>query len=324
MDYSNTYDTFNISNTICKYCNKRFNETFEPLVVCKECGIICHEKCYKQTDINKVCHLNSQIHESEIEKYSKQKQIDVLSLKRTSYKPSIKDYFRGIFFRIPYLFFHFSLLYLDNVFGFNSSSRFIKFLDAVAYGLNINSKIINKNKLINSKVIYVSNHVSFHDALTLPRYFFTGYMASITTQKHFIFNILRKYANLLFVERGKNDRKISIIQQINDFVDKKGNILICPQGLLGKYNSISKFRSSAFRTKYPIQPIVLKYKQDVSSMSSFNIIFYDRVDIEVHVMDPQYIKENETPEEFSERVRQNMAKECDLMLSNVDSHDIRD
>ena len=326
------------SNSSCPYCKKRFNTTLESLSVCEECGEISHEKCYQKYNnhnpdclndnlVHHKCHNSRYVNESFLFKKSKvlkQKYIDIVSLKRTNYKPSLFDYFRGIFFRIPYLSYHASLLYINTFLGYNMNKQFAKFLDAVAYGLNINSTIYGKEKLNNmGNIIYVSNHVSFHDALTVPRYIKTNCMASVCT-KNMLVNVLEKYVKILFVSRGDKNKKENIIDQINNFVEKNKSILICPQGLLGSYDTISKFRTSAFRTKFPVQPIVLKYKQNVSSMSSFNMLFFDRVDVSINVMDLEYPLNNETPDEFAERIRIKMANECDLLLSNVESHDAVD
>lgn len=332
--FSNDNDT----NSVCKYCKQRFNATLEDLLICSGCGKVCHQKChFIKNDHTKKCHYDTEtcntnltntlhvIHESQINIYSKQKYIDITSLKKTTYCPTMKDYLRGIFFRAPYILYHFAFLYIDYIFGHYTKQKFKTFMDSLSYGLNINSKIIGKENLDpNVKVIYVSNHVSFHDVLTIPRHIETGTMASISTLKQLFAKIMSKYENVLFVARGDNNKSLDVVTQINQFVDKNGNILICPQGLLGKYNSITKFRTSAFRTNYPVQPIVLKYKQDVSSMNIFDIFLFERVDVELHVMKIKQINDNETPEEFANRIRNEMANECNLLLSNVDSRDIKD
>lgn len=317
------------TNSVCKYCNQKFNATLEDLLVCIECGNVCHQRCYMiDSGRNKKCHQDTPIHivhESQIKKYSQQKYIDIISLKKTNYEPKFVDYTRAIFFRTPYMLWHFMSLYVDYIFGYYTKQKLKTFIDAVAYGLNINSKIIGKEKLDPAiNVVYVTNHVSFHDVLTIPRYIDTGTMASISTLKHLLANVLSKYVSVLFVTRGGSDRQLNIVDQINNFIKKNGNILICPQGLLGKYNSISKFRTSAFRTNYPVQPIVLKYKQDVSSMSAWKIFLFERVDVELHVMDIKKINTDETPEDFANRIRNEMANECGLLLSNVDSRDVKD
>ena len=317
------------TNSVCRVCNERFNTTLEDLLVCKVCHNVCHQRCWILGG-DKVCHkLATPIHESDIKNYSPQKYIDICSLKRTNYIPSFTDYARGIFIRMPYLLWNFALLYCDytygNIFGTYSKTRYNKFLDAIACCLNINSKIIGIDKINpNNKVVYVSNHVCFYDALTIPRHINVGgAIASVSVMRHTTVKIFNKYTNVLFVKRGYASETKSIVDQINDFVNKHNNILICPEGLLGKYNIINKFRTSAFRTNYPVQPIIIKYKQDVSSINPLDILLFPRVDIEIYVLDP-IVNTTLTPLEYAENTRASMARMCGLLLSNVDSRDIKD
>lgn len=331
------------TNSVCLYCDKRFNATIEDLVVCETCGYICHQSCYVcymhhikhiTNEGNSKCCLCTNaninvIHENDISTYSEQKHVDIQTLKMTNYKPSIKDYLRGFVFRVPYLLFHFSLLYMDflygNIFGKYSHYRYKTFLNAIAYGLNVNSTIDGQEKIKEkSKVVYVVNHVSFYDALTIPRYINSGPIASISVMRHVLVTILSKYTNILFVKRGDQNKTKSIVDQLNEFVDEHSNVIVCPQGLLGKYNTLSKFRTTAFRTKYPIQPVVLKYKQDVSSIQPLHMLLYPRVDIEIHVMDPVSKPDDKTPDQFADEIRNDMAIKCGFKLSNVHSKDIKD
>lgn len=328
--YNPNSDT--VTNSICTLCNTRFNATLENLVVCGECGLVYHQKCYLTNSIlmkKDKCHNSLPIPESEIKKYSIQKHIDMHSLKKTNYVPSITDYCRAIFFRAPYLLFHFTLLYVDYTYGYffgkYSKNRYKTFIKAVNYGLNIKSKIIGQEKINpNNNVVLVLNHVSFHDALIIPKYINTSAIASVSVLRHILVQILSKYTNVLFVKRGESSKDKNIVDQINDFIDMNGNIGICSQGLLGKYDTLSKFRTSAFRTKHPVQPIMLKYKQDVSSIDTLNILLFPRVDVEIFVMDITKIDINETPNQFTERVRMSMAKQCNFTLSNVYSNDVKD
>lgn len=324
------------TNSVCTICRIRFNASLEELLVCDMCEQVFHKKCYesiKFDQIDKFIHLNcvsnkekySMILESDVaSKISQQKHIDIVSLKRTNFKPSFEDYLRGLM-RLPYMLFHFGIFYFDYYFKIYNQKRFYNFLDAVAYGLNIQSTIVGKEKIDNSiPKIYISNHVSYHDILTIPKYIDTGAIASISTRRHIITQILEKYKKSLFIKRGDSNRDKPICDQMNEFIENNGSLLICPQGLLGKYNIISKFRTGGFTTKFPIQPIVLKYKQDVSSMSAFDIFLFKRVDVEIHVLDIIYNNNSCSPKDFAEKTRIMMANKCELLLSNVDSHDIAD
>lgn len=315
------------TNSSCMYCKIRFNTTLENLSMCEICGCVSHSSCVKNL-INTCCYENS-IKEEDVKDKYEQKYIDLLFLKKSDYVVTKKDFLRMMLFRLPVVLTSFGLLCCDYFVG-NITKKYNKtiynfFIKSLRYVLNINSKIVNQEKLItDSKIIYITNHTSFHDSLILQEIIPPNALASASVLKDFQNVVMSKYTNALFVKRGETNKKTSIVEQINNFIEKYGNITICPQGLLGRYNIINKFRTSAFRTKYEIQPIILNYKQNVSSLTFFEILCFPKIDVEIKIMDKMNIKENESVEEYSERVRQIIAKEYNFGLSNVISKDIKD
>ncbi len=128
--------------------------------------------------------------------------------------------------------------------------------------------------------------------------------------------------NTLIIDRGNTKNTVN---QMNDFIaNKKDSLFLFPQGMLGSHTTLTKFRTGAFATNYNVQPVVLKYKQDVSVMTFFQMVCFPRVDVEVIVLDEVPRDVDEKVENYCERIRVLMAKAGNLEFSRVDSHDIRE
>lgn len=101
-------------------------------------------------------------------------------------------------------------------------------------------------------------------------------------------------------------------------------MIFCPQGIFSHIWTLPRFRTGAFATKYNVQPLILLYKQNVSSLSMFNILCYPCVDVTVKILPEEKRLIDESVNNFSERVRKNIAIEGNLLLSNVSSRNIVD
>jgi hypothetical protein len=202
------------------------------------------------------------------------------------------------------------------------------------------------------KVIFVSNHVGFIDALILPRFFRSGVIASISASSTLFGSIFSHYAPTLVVERGSNKNTVQLMNRFLSQDARYASMYVFPQGMFAHVNSITRFRSGGFATRYPVQPIVTRYAQDVSSLSLLEMLCYPAVDVTVHVMDvvPREAAEDQDEDQdrgaendedpggrhgeeaaararlYAERVRRLMASHVSppLLLSNVDSYDAVD
>ena len=90
--------------------------------------------------------------------------------------------------------------------------------------------------------------------------------------------------------------------------------MICPEGMLTQHKTICKFRSTAFKLGYPVQPIVLKYRQNVFDLINFDIWCFKKINVEVTVLDPI---DTDGSEKSIESIRQTMAKVGGFYLSEV-------
>lgn len=310
-------------NSTCKACGIRFNDDWPKLVVLKPCNHLCHEECATTGSKCQICGTDvvETLHEHNIVKDC-QDAINVASVKKCSYVPTFFDYLR-LLWRIPVIVYQFGLLYKDYRFNSVTYETIKRRLRSIHKVLNINITVNGLEKINDSEPkMYVCNHVSYHDALILPRYMRAGILSSKGGMSSTFARVLGAGFNVLMIDRGTSKNTVS---QMNDFVKQKNDSLfIFAQGMLGSYRTLTKFRTGSFATNYNVQPIVLRYKQDVSSMSFFHILCFPSVDIELTVLDVVPKSESSTAEEYCERVRHLMAESGGFRLSEVDSHDVKE
>lgn len=312
------------SNSVCTHCKRRFNISHEDIAFCSSCGSLRHHRCVVVSGYGRCprCEdVDAQWLPETDASCSQQKRVDIHSLKKTPFQPTIWDYLR-VFSRIPPLMVHFGVFYIHFLLSDYRREVFVNFLEAVNSVLNIHVKVVGFEKLdCTERVIYVSNHVSYHDALTLPRFVDSGVIASVSASSSFMGNIFKRFAPTLVISRGSGQNTVDLMRQ---FLMRHPSLYVFPQGLLGRWDTLTRFRTGAFALGLPVRPVIAKYRQDVSSMSLFHLLCHPRVDLEVCVMDTMECGEGEEIAVFAERVRLEMAQYVNFLLSDVTSHDAVD
>jgi len=285
---------------------------------------------------------------------SSQKSIDIRSLKRSNFELGFRDYLRGIS-RLPALLFHFSILCYNFLVRNYDPSVLVTFLNRVNKTLNIHVKVLGMDKIRPAnnatatvsdhgkhpperKVVFVSNHVGFIDALILPRFIRSGVIASISAASTLFGTIFQRYAPTLVISRGNKLNTVDLMNRFMSEDSRHTSMYVFPQGLFAQIDTLTRFRSGAFATRHPVQPVVTRYRQDVSSLSMLESLCFPRVDVTVHVLDVMPREGVEaTPAKdtddaaakarmYAERVRKHMAAHTSppLLLSNVQSYDAVD
>lgn len=104
---------------------------------------------------------------------------------------------------------------------------------------------------------------------------------------------------------------------------KNNEIIIFPQSIFSSVDTISKFKTGAFTTNINVQPVVIKYKQDVSSLSMFYMLLYGRLDVELYILKTME-RNNMSANEYKNVVYEKMLEESGLLRSNISSYDVVD
>lgn len=168
------------------------------------------------------------------------------------------------------------------------------------------------------KKIIIANHTSYYDALIVFTKIKCGavYSSSI---KNPIMNKITAIIPSLCINRGE---KNNTVEKINDFVDKHNSIILYPQAIFSSIDTITQFKSGAFTTKYPVQPIIIRYKQDISSISYWKMLLLDRLDVEVYV-EKIINRCNMSIKEYV-NVAYDIYAKYGFKISNVSSSDVHD
>lgn len=173
--------------------------------------------------------------------------------------------------------------------------------------------------------VYICNHVSHLELFVIYYLFENGFLvSSIANSEHFM-ERCKKIIPLLMIDRGDKNRKVNIIEEMKKFVEKYGSICLFPEGLMKHPDALVRFRSGAFHIGYPVYAITIRHN-DIVSDGYVNGFFYKlgakkNINMEVHVLGPYYPPFNEAS---IEKVRVDMAKHGNMVLSRVANRDITD
>ena len=310
-------------NSKCHYCHERFSASYKSIGVFTICGhmlhltkpcfssycLICEDQCGPPFSINNLT-TNSQEY------------INGLSVTREKTIFTINDRLRGIwrlFLSLPYissLYFRLYFKLVNKDYLFWLTNCLIKLLD-----INVMCSDESLNLLLDSsyKRVLIANHTNFHDALIIgsllsPENNF-GFVASpVIYSNLFGMAIASNIPNVIINEKDKNISNYNRIAEYFNIYPEESRLLIFPEGMLSNSTTICKFRSTAFRLGYPVQPIILKYKQNIFNLVNFEMWCCKTIDVEVKVLKP--INTFGSYKSI-ENIRKIMANEGEFKLSNV-------
>ena len=197
------------------------------------------------------------------------------------------------------------------------------------YGFGYNNiKIKNKEFIKNAvtnKAIFIYNHGSFMDPYVISSFIYpctqVSYYKFYNMFKDFcvFFNFISINDDIRYTLNSKK-----IVDHINNY---KSIISIAPEGAVHNGTHLLRFRTGAFITSHPIQPIIIKYPNTyVKSTFSINysalFIIYNTLiqfsnSIEIELLPLQYRKEDELPIDFAERIRVLMSEVSGIPMIDV-------
>lgn len=219
--------------------------------------------------------------------------------------------------------------------------------------LNIKINVINKEKLMNNqKCVIISNHTSYLDPFIIYHALKCGFIASNVINDYWYLKNVFKVMPVLIIKRGgaalnrqmqpsikqsEIDKMIinrarltrskdnGTVLKMKEFIRKRCNLCIFPEGVLTHPDTLIQFRTGAFKTGYPVQPIIIKYKPNMMHDNAMtylsNLINQDKIDVTIKVLDMEYPPFNK---EKIEQIRRTMAHSGNLVLSRVSNRDIVD
>jgi len=193
---------------------------------------------------------------------------------------------------------------------------------------NITMKVygLDRVKLEKHKV-FICNHVTHLELPVIYYLFGTGFLASSIVGSSTIVDHVKKIVPLMTIDRGgcKIGKKKNTVELMKEFIKEKGSICLFPEGMMNHPDTLVRFRSGAFNTGYPIYAIVVKYLDIVADGEINGFLFKfgakKNINLEVHILGPYYPPFDDLQ---IERVRYDMAKIGDMVLSRVSNRDIKD
>lgn len=208
-----------------------------------------------------------------------------------------------------------------------------KFLDI----FNIYGNIENLEKYYhfkknNTEGLAVFNHVSILDGLLLltqfkePLSFLVSENILVTLCKNFIQN-----SNGIIINKNENTTK-KIIEISSNRKKNDPILFIAPSGEVGMIQKneykISKFKTGAFASLKPILPIIIKYNpyykepKEIFTSLIHIITNTNNLNYKIKVLDPIYPEENDTIENFRDKVYEIMNKEKNkLTVDKIEKKD---
>jgi len=308
-------------------CKKTLYDHKQRILMYLPCQHLISEDCYKShqnkigTDSCHICdeNISQLIDIKDVKKFNLNKQFyyDLLSV------TNIDDKFQSSAFNIlDNLYDIFSILYN----GLIKTKPNIKSVSREVLSLNNTTVYVNGLEKINSnnneKRIFISNHSTYLDMIVISSFINTCFLTSAIIKDTFLGNKLKDVVPCMVIKRGDNG---NTVDRIKKYMKTHGSLCIFPEGHMSNPNTLCKFRSGAFNTGYPVQPIVIKYKtlpQD-AHVSNFicKLASRGKVELYIDILDMYYPPFSDTK---IEQIRQDMANVGNFYLSRVSSRDIQD
>lgn len=307
-----------IINSTC-ICKMRLNSIQCEIVMIEPCEHLIHIDCLKklktcpfcESKIDSLTHVNDYINNPKLS----QKCVDILSM--SSVDKLSKINYAEVLANFP--------CYLE-IFSKISTVKTNKDVKSICESIfsmgNITIKVNGLSKLKNNdKKVFISNHLGYMDGLILHYILGCGFLASSGVVNDPLISKAFGIVPLLLVQRGKNQ---NTVEQMKKFVKKHGSLCIFPEGMFSYPNTMSRFRTGAFKIGEPIYPIVLKLNKFVLDTDPNKYILKVCSNlseiVEINILDPIYPPFNDNSPEMVRRIM----SEHGLMLSRCLGNDYVD
>lgn len=314
-------------NCFC-LCNVQLKVTYNELYVVVPCGHMLHRDCvnkYVKTDDCPYCHKNIDqlLSYTQIKRLKNrypdsvyyQHYVDMSSLSNMMDRGET-DYV-NLMLRLPDI-----VSCVHDFFDIDNKEDCYKLSAKIRQVGNISIVMEDEHKLVDTHKVIISNHFNYMDWFVVFELFKCGFIVSDYMKT--IWAGDKILSNLPMVVINRDGKGHNTVETIKKYLTKHKSVCIYPEGISSNPKTLIKFRTGAFNTGYPVQPVVVKFDPNFNSdnvttnlMKTFT---QDKVVITVKVLDMEYPPF--TPEKI-EQIRHKMAKAGDFALSNVSSRDVR-
>ena len=306
----------------CKcVCDKVLIWTNIRNIVLDPCEHIIHRKCfidktkcplcktavtnyYNEKELAKLCNEDSSYY---------QKYVDLISLKNPSYMSNVNT--SKVVERLPM-----TIDIISKVLTSKGFDKMHEISEKLMTMFNTKLTVHGQNNITDQRKIIISTHTCILDHMVIGYLFKCGFLSSVTLLKSFVGRITVGLIPFLLLDRTKKEKTVD---RMREYVKNVESLCLYPEGMMTHPDTIIQFRTGAFYTGHPIQPVVIKYDQTVYD-PSFDatvqkLLSTDEMNIEVFVLPVEYPPFDAKKIEI---IRKNMAKIGNMALSRVSNKDI--
>lgn len=313
-----------VLNSLC-YCGKGLPWTKDNIVMAYPCEHLYHEKCFNKLIMRNniiTCKLCDESINKKISMFDEnihhQRFADILSM---SYYDDMSNNTPGRF--------------LDSIFDLATIFARLPFTTTKEEGKEICENLFSLNNLtlkvyglektkLEKNKVYICNHVTHMELIIIYYLLGTGFLASSIVGQSAIVEQCRKVVPLLTFERGTNN-KLNIVDEMRNFVDKKGSICLFPEGLMKHPDVLVRFRTGAFHIERPLYAVTIRHNNIICDGRINGFIYKlsakKDINIEVHILGPYYPPFDNIK---IEQIRSDMARHGNMVMSRVSNRDIQD
>lgn len=112
-------------------------------------------------------------------------------------------------------------------------------------------------------VLFVANHISWHDIVVLQSLAPTGFVAKYEIRGWPLIGWMAHRGATLFIRRGKRDSLLQLREAIMSRLQARQSLLIFPEGTTTPGNTVNPFRTRllepAIEMALPVQPVAIHY-----------------------------------------------------------------
>lgn len=192
--------------------------------------------------------------------------------------------------------------------------------------INARIKNVGNKRRLREPHVYVANHTSFVDFFLLSSYKFPH---ACVSENHgglfgFLFkSILIRNGSIAFKRSEKIDRQL-VVEKLKEHTNSGGApMLVFPEGTCVNNKFSVLFQKGAFELGVTICPVAIRFRRGLFdpywnrrnhgfTMHMFYLMTRWRLEAEISWMDPVRMEKEETPTQFSHRVKMLISKEAGL------------